>query len=118
MIGGGKRSESVAGYNFIPFWSYEAIKNGKTDLITENVMNIIVFIPVGMILGSLLRVKGSWLITLTVGMCISVSIETMQYFLGRGFSEVDDVIHNTIGCIIGYILVYGLKLMIHGYGNR
>lgn len=50
-------------------------------------------------------VKGSWLITLAVGMGISVSIEAMQYFFHRGFAETDDVMHNTIGCILGYMLV-------------
>lgn len=42
-------------YDFHPFWSYD-----RSDLLIENIMNVIVFIPVGMILGSLLRVKDSW----------------------------------------------------------
>lgn len=113
-----KASEGVAGHNFSPFWSYEAIQNGRQDLIAENAMNVIVFIPIGMVLGSLLRIKGSWLISLVTGLIISGSIEALQYFLKRGFSEFDDVIHNTIGCIIGYILVYGSRLMTHDYGNR
>lgn len=113
-----KVTEGVEEYNFNPFWSYEAIQNGRQDLIAENVMNVIVFIPIGMVLGSLLRGKGSWMIMLVVGLCISCSIEMLQYFLKRGFAEVDDVIHNTIGCIIGYILVQGSRLMIYGYGNR
>ena len=65
-------------------------------------MNVIVFIPIGMILGSLLRVKGSWLIALLIGCSVSVTIEAMQYFLHRGFAETDDVMHNTLGCMIGY----------------
>ena len=96
-------------------------------------MNVIVFIPVGMILGSLLRVKGSWskygswfkvkgsstseatksmtwLIVLLIGCSISVTIEALQFCFMRGFSEVDDVMHNTIGCILGY----SLWLMVHG----
>jgi glycopeptide antibiotics resistance protein len=32
----------------------------------------------------------------------------------RGFSEVDDVMHNTIGCIAGYIMVKGSRLMVKG----
>ena len=32
----------------------------------------------------------------------------------RGFSEVDDVMHNTFGCILGYILVQGSRLMTQG----
>ncbi len=77
-------------------------------------MNVIVFIPIGMILGSLLRVKGSWLIALLIGCSVSVTIEAMQYFLHRGFAETDDVMHNTVGCVIGYGIY---KLVRYGY-NR
>jgi len=117
-------------YDFHPFWSYD-----RPDLLIENIMNVIVFIPVGMILGSLLRVKGSWskygswfkygswskygswfkvngswLIVLLIGCSISVTIEALQFCFMRGFSEVDDVMHNTLGCILGY----SLWLMVHG----
>jgi hypothetical protein len=47
------------GHEFKPFWSYEAIENGRTELITENLMNVAVFVPVGMMLGLLLKVKDS-----------------------------------------------------------
>ena len=70
-------------------------------------MNVVVFIPVGMILGSWLRVKGSWLVVTIIGCGISITIEALQFFLMRGFSEVDDVLHNTMGCIIGYMMVIG-----------
>jgi len=119
-------------YDFHPFWSYD-----RPDLLIENIMNVIVFIPVGMILGSLLRVKGSWskygswfkvngsstseatksmtwLIVLLIGCSISVTIEALQFCFMKGFSEVDDVMHNTLGCIVGYILVKGSGLMVKG----
>ena len=96
-------------YDFHPFWSYD-----RPELLVENIMNVIVFIPVGMMLGSLLRVKGSWFVALMIGCGISVTIEALQFLLKRGFSEVDDVMHNTIGCIAGYILVHGLRLMVKG----
>lgn len=93
-------------YDFHPFWSYD-----RPDLLVENIMNVIVFIPVGMILGSLLRVKGSWLVALLIGCSISITIEALQFWFMRGFSEVDDVMHNTLGCIVGYIMVKGSRLM-------
>lgn len=92
-------------YDFHPFWSYD-----RPELLVENIMNVVVFVPVGLMLGSLLRVKGSWLVALLIGCGISVTIEALQFFLMRGFSEVDDVIHNTLGCILGY----SLWLMVHG----
>ena len=103
-------------YDFHPFWSYS-----RPDLFVENIMNVIVFIPIGMILGSLLRVKGSstseatksmtWLMVAIIGCGISVTIEAMQYFLHRGFAETDDVMHNTVGCLIGWCMVKGSWLM-------
>ena len=104
----------ISKYDFHPFWSYKAIQDGRDNLLAENIMNVIVFIPVGMILGSLLKVKGSWLIALLIGCSISVTIESLQFFFMRGFSEVDDVMHNTLGCILGYILVHGSRLMVKG----
>jgi glycopeptide antibiotics resistance protein len=89
-------------YDFHPFWSYS-----RPDLLVENIMNVVVFIPVGLMLGSLLRVKGSCLIVLLIGCSISVTIEALQFFLMRGFSEVDDVMHNTVGCLIGFLIVSG-----------
>jgi len=96
-------------YDIHPFWSYD-----RPELLVENIMNVIVFIPVGLLLGSLLRVKGSCLIVLLIGCSISVTIEALQFWFMKGFSEVDDVMHNTIGCIAGYILVHGLRLMVKG----
>lgn len=94
------------GHDFHPFWSYKAIQEGRAELLPENIMNVVVFVPVGILLGSLLRVKGSWLIALLIGLGISVSIEAMQFFFHRGFAETDDVMHNTLGCLLGF-MVYG-----------
>lgn len=92
-------------YNWHPFWSY-----GKPELVLENIMNFVVFIPIGVLLGSIFQwsrcmIKRAWLITLVAGISISVSIEMLQYFLKRGFSETDDLIHNTLGCVVGFVIV-------------
>ena len=99
-------------YDIHPFWSYKAIQEGREDLLAENIMNVVVFIPVGMMLGSLLRGKGSWLFTLLIGCGISVSIEVLQFFFMRGFTELDDVMHNTLGCLLGWFVVKGSRLMV------
>lgn len=104
-------------YDFHPFWSYD-----RPELLVENIMNVIVFIPIGMILGLLFRVKGSWspngswlmvkgswLMVAIIGCGISVTIESLQFFFLRGFSELDDVMHNTLGCAIGFLIVAIIK---------
>ncbi len=88
-------------YNLKPFWSYCAIQSGREDLVAENILNIIVFLPVGLLLGCSTSSIRWWMI-IFVGCGISISIEFLQLVLKKGFTEVDDVIHNTIGCLLGY----------------
>lgn len=94
-------------YNFVPFWSYVAAYNGEEELVSENLLNVVVFIPIGLLVGLLIKgplYSRSWMITLLIGLSLSLCIETLQFVLKKGFSEIDDVIHNTIGFFIGGIL--------------
>lgn len=105
-------SEEI-GYNYNLFWSYVAIQDGRNDLIPVNIMNVVVFVPVGLLLALLLLNKRKTikvgLLTILFGFLVSASIEVLQYFLNRGFSEFDDVFHNTIGCLIGFMIVAIVK---------
>lgn len=97
-----RMSGSESGFDFTPFWSYGAILRGEDyRLLPENVMNVVVFVPVGVLLGTTFRTM-TWWKALSIGCGLSVGIEVMQLMLKRGFCEVDDVIHNTLGCVIGF----------------
>lgn len=95
-------------YDFHPFWSYD-----RPELLVENIMNVVVFIPVGLLLGIAFK-QVTWCKALLIGCEISAVIELLQFFLMRGFSEVDDVIHNTVGCLIGWCMVKSSRLMVKG----
>ena len=95
-------------YDFHPFWSYD-----RPELLVENIMNVVVFIPVGLLLGIAFK-QMTWWKALLIGCGISVTIEALQFFLMRGFSEVDDVLHNTMGALIGFMLVKGSRLILKG----
>lgn len=97
-------------YDFQPFWSYKAIQEGREDLLAENIMNVVVFIPVGMLLGIAFK-QMTWWKALLIGCNISVTIESLQFFLMRGYSEVDDVMHNTVGCLIGFGIISILRII-------
>ena len=52
-----------------------------------------------------------------IGCSISTTIEVLQFCFMKGFSELDDVMHNTLGCILGYslwLMVHGLWLRVNG----
>lgn len=85
---------------FTPFWSYKAISEGQTELLAENILNVIAFIPIGLLIkiGSPIW---TWKKVFVMGCLISLCVEIFQYILNKGFCEIDDVIHNAIGCLIG-----------------
>ena len=112
-----RRGGEVTRYDFHPFWSYAAIQQGREELLAENIMNVVVFVPIGLLL-EIGFAKWSWWKVIGIGCLLSVSIEAMQLVFKRGFCEVDDVMHNTLGCILGYILVKGPWCMVHGLTNK
>lgn len=96
-------------HNFVPFWSYVKIINGSDlGLLPQNIMNVVVFLPGGVLGGGLFHKKAIWKVA-GLAAAISLSIETMQFVLQRGFSEFDDVFHNTLGAMIGCVLWKGAK---------
>lgn len=63
--------------------------------------NLIWFLPVGIFV----RLRGGKLRhAFLCGAALSVGIELMQYVLGSGVSEVEDVILNSTGAMIGFLL--------------
>lgn len=87
--------------NFMPFWSYLTIRDGEDMYIVENILNVILFIPLGFLACGFRRMNRWWKVAL-LGCVISCSIEGLQLWLQRGLCELDDVFHNTLGAILGY----------------
>ena len=95
--------DASLGYNYVPFWSYKPMLEGGVYLIVDGIVNVLMFVPVGVLYGAASRKSRAWKAIL-LGAWISVSIEALQFFLHRGFSEIDDVLHNALGCLIGWLL--------------
>ena len=94
-------------YDFHPFWSYD-----RPELLVENIMNVVVFIPVGILLCVAFK-QMTWWKALLIGCSISISIESLQFWFMKGFSEVDDVLHNTVGFLIGYLMSTTIRLLMN-----
>lgn len=86
-----------------PFWSYKAILSGSGKALIEDVGNIILFIPVGLVVGLFFGLKTRHAIF--VGLLFSTLIECCQLFFWLGSFEFDDLLHNTIGAGIGAVIV-------------
>lgn len=113
---GYRATEEGRAYDFHPFWSYKAIAEGHFDLVSENIMNVAVFIPVGSLAGIAMqeanKKMSGWKMAAAIGLCVSVTIELAQFLFRRGFSELDDVFHNTLGSLIGFALFVVLKSIV------
>lgn len=76
-------------------------------MLTQVVMNLVAFIPVGFLLGCAFpRLK--WWQVLLIGGGFSLLIEVSQLVFKLGLAEFDDVFHNVLGCLVGY----GVSLLI------
>ncbi len=89
------------------FWSYRAWiageSYGKAESI-QNIKNIIAFIP----FGYLFPKCNSVLKVMITAALFSLIIETVQYVFNIGWCEVDDVICNTLGALLGSWLQIGI----------
>lgn len=94
-----------------PFWSYKAILSGSGKALIEDVGNIILFIPVGLVVGLFFGLK-TWH-AIFVGLLFSTLIECCQWFFWLGSFEFDDLLHNTIGAGIGAVIVHRTALGQH-----
>ena len=89
-------------YKLQLFWSYTIWERAQAEILA----NIYVYIPLGLIAGNLWKWKG-----ILIGLGFSLSIELLQLITRRGWFEFDDLIHNTLGTLIGvaiYIIIMKL----------
>ena len=95
----------------IPFKSYVDVFNGANkELIRANFMNVLLFYPLGLSSTLLLKKKSSLVLAFIFALLFSCTIEAIQYVFSLGYVEIDDVIHNFLGFILGFAAVKGLNL--------
>lgn len=99
-----RNTGAVYTHRFRPFWSYRLILQGSRICLWQDLLNIILFIPIGF-LTKITFPKWKLRHVMLAGTATSVVLEILQYFLRKGLCETDDVINNTIGTLIGYGIV-------------
>lgn len=107
--GRGQKVHPEASYNFIPFleirryWRHREALGFR--LVFLNLCgNVIGFLPFGFILPILICRLRRGPTVILFGMLLSTLIECMQLILRVGSCDVDDVILNTAGVAVGYLL--------------
>lgn len=89
-------------YPLLAFW--EAWNEFALQAWLNPLLNIAMFLPLGALLPLAAGPFRRWYGTLAAGAGLSLGIELLQYILGRGQADVDDLLCNTLGAMLGYCL--------------
>ena len=91
----------------MPFREIMRYPVGSNSFYKQVAGNIVLFIPLGYFATSYANIKGLGTITL-VSLLSSLTIESVQHYIGRSF-DIDDIILNIVGGIIGFLLYTALN---------
>ena len=85
------------------FYSYKEAWNAFSMYAWRNiVLNIMMFVPIGFLLPvGIQKCRRFWYTYLT-GILLTVMIESIQLVMKRGIFEMDDILNNFVGAMIGY----------------
>ena len=92
--------ESLYNSNWRPL---HFIWNGYENEFEQFMLNIIMFIPLGVFLPSVFPKTSKWMSVISKALFISALIEILQFLTGR-HADINDLIANTMGAATGYAL--------------
>ena len=94
----GRKAGLIGRAELIPFWSYS-----HPELRIEIILNYVLFMPLGYLLYLCFGERWGLKVVL-IGFLLSTSVEIVQFVFKIGLFEFDDIIGNTIGCLIGTVV--------------
>ena len=105
--------QEIYRYNLIPFREIERFWKYREELGIHSFYNLIgnmlLFAPAGFFIPILCEGKKGFLFTVCITLQMSLTVEILQLVFRVGTFDVDDLILNTLGGIIGYLLLILLE---------
>ena len=93
------------------FWMYRSLLTPEA-FITNLVGNVFAFCPFGFLLPVMTEKKRGFIKVVAGSFLFSLIIESCQYIFKVGVFDVDDLLLNTIGGLIGY-MIYKIAVTIY-----
>ena len=101
--------QEIYRYNLVPFREIERFWTYRRELGIHSVYNlagnVLGFVPAGFFIPILWKNKRGFLFTVCVTFQMSLLVEILQLVLRVGSFDVDDLLLNTLGGILGYVLL-------------
>lgn len=92
-----------------PLWSWvEVFQKKDVGMLYDILLNILLFVPFGGLLKMAFKKIRLWVGWL-VGFLFSMMIEVFQLVFHLGLFEWDDMLHNSLGCLIGCAAVWAVR---------
>lgn len=105
-------SAEMRTYNLVPFetiklfirsWNHGYL--GKGVILSNILGNILMFFPMVILMWCIFKPLRKHGLVVALNLLIIVAVESLQYVFSVGSCDIDDLILNMIGVIIGYIIV-------------
>lgn len=68
-------------------------------------LNVALFVPLGIVLPLLARAFRKWYLMLAAGFGMTLFIEIAQLVTARGIFDIDDLVTNTLGAMLGWSII-------------
>jgi glycopeptide antibiotics resistance protein len=97
---------SVANANLMPFRTILDYLSGEPTwrVAMRNLLsNIVVLVPFGFLI-TILYQNIKWKKVLLIGLSVGASLELLQVIFKSGIFDIDDIILNFLGVVLGYLL--------------
>ncbi len=97
--------------NLVPFkgiLEYIMVYFGWRVMDVNLLGNIVIFIPMGLYL-RVFQADKKWTVTFLWVLAATVAIECIQFIFGLGASDIDDVILNSLGGLIGIFIYHAIS---------
>ena len=101
--------QEIYRYNLVPFREIERFWTYRGELGIHSfynlVGNVLIFVPAGFFIPVLWKNKRGFIFTMCVTFQMSLLVEVLQLVLRVGSFDVDDLFLNTLGGLLGYLLL-------------
>ena len=109
----GRYSHEEYEYQINFFTSYRSFfKYNGEQVLRQLLINLVMLMPVGFLLPVVINAKHKYLITMALSLLLTVFIETMQLITKCGSFEIDDIINNFVGAVLGMLIYMMLNNII------